>query len=53
VSDSRRQSDLKLSVLADYFDAWEAEHGLLTVEELATAADELGVPRSTTANPAA
>ena len=44
---------LRTESLAEFLDAWEAEHGPLTVEELATAADELGLPTSTITNPAA
>jgi hypothetical protein len=35
---------LRAEALADYLDAWEAEHGPLTAEELAVAAAELSLP---------
>lgn len=44
---------LRTEALSEFLDAWEADHGPLTVEELAIAAEELGVPKSTTTNPAA
>ena len=34
---------LRAEALTDYLEAWEAEHGPLTAEELASAAAELGV----------
>ncbi len=44
---------LRVEALADFLDAWEAEHGPLTADELSTAAAELGLPRSSTTKPAA
>ncbi|MGH3975490.1 MAG: hypothetical protein ACRDS9_19495 [Pseudonocardiaceae bacterium] len=44
---------LRAEALADFLDAWEAEHGPLTAAELATAAAELGLPESATTTPAA
>lgn len=35
---------LRAEALADFLDQWEADHGELTAEELATAHAELGVP---------
>jgi hypothetical protein len=35
-------AQLRAEALADYLEAWEAEHGTLTMEELASAAAELG-----------
>jgi hypothetical protein len=43
---------LRAEALADFLDDWEAEHGQLTVEELARATAELGLP-SASADPAA
>lgn len=37
---------LRAEALADYLDAWEAQHGPLTAEELAAATAELGLPAS-------
>lgn len=34
---------LRAEALADYLEEWEAEHGPLTADELASAAAELGV----------
>ncbi len=34
---------LRADALAEFLDAWEAEHGELTPDELARAADELGL----------
>jgi hypothetical protein len=34
---------LRAEALAEYLDDWEAEHGPLTADELASAAAELGV----------
>lgn len=39
---------LRTEALADFLDAWEAEHGSLTATELANAADELALPKSAT-----
>jgi hypothetical protein len=39
---------LRAEALADFLDAWEAEHGPLTAEELATATAELGLPNAGT-----
>ncbi len=44
---------LRAEALADFLDAWEAEHGELTSEELARAAEELGLPESSVVRPAA
>ena len=44
---------LRAEALADFLDAWEAEHGELTADELARAADELGLARSAAVSPAA
>ena len=38
--------------LADFLDAWEAEHGSLTAAELAKAAAELALPTPATSEPA-
>ncbi len=34
---------LRTEALADYLEEWEAKHGTLTMEELASAAAELGI----------
>jgi hypothetical protein len=39
-------SKLRAEALAEFLDGWEARHGVLTVEELATAERELGVASS-------
>jgi hypothetical protein len=44
---------LRADALAEFLDGWEAEHGELTPDELARAADELGLPRSVAVRPAA
>jgi hypothetical protein len=44
---------LRNEALADFLDAWEAEHGSLTTAELAKAADELALPKPSTTEPAA
>jgi hypothetical protein len=44
---------LRAEALADFLDAWEAEHGSLTAEELATATAELGLPKPTATESAA
>ncbi len=44
---------LRSEALAELLDAWEAEHGLLTTEELARAAAELALPSPATTEPAA
>ena len=44
---------LRADALSEYLDAWEAEHGPLTADELATAAAQLRSPPSTGAQPAA
>ncbi|MGI8780886.1 MAG: hypothetical protein ACR2L8_12120 [Solirubrobacteraceae bacterium] len=44
---------LRTEALADFLDAWEAEHGSLTAAELATAAAELALPKPATTEPAA
>lgn len=43
---------LRADALSDFLDEWEAEHGQLTADELATAAAELRLPTSTFAKPA-
>ncbi len=42
---------LRADALADYLDAWEAEHGSLTAAELSRAAAELAVPGPAAAQP--
>ena len=44
---------LRSEALTEYLDAWEAEHGALSADELAAAATELGLPAGTTEHPAA
>jgi hypothetical protein len=44
---------LRAEALSEFLDAWEAEHGPLTAEELATATAELGLRSTTITNPAA
>ncbi|MGQ0481835.1 MAG: hypothetical protein ACT4O0_12550 [Pseudonocardia sp.] len=44
---------LRAEALADYLDAWEAEHGPLSADELAVAARELGLPAPGRSEPAA
>ncbi|MDQ6777408.1 MAG: hypothetical protein M3071_14590 [Actinomycetota bacterium] len=44
---------LRTEALADFLDAWEADHGSLTVDELAKAAAELTLPKPATTEPAA
>jgi hypothetical protein len=44
---------LRADALSEFLDAWEAEHGSLTADELATAAAQLRAPPSTSAQPAA
>lgn len=44
---------LRSEALAGYLDAWEAEHGSLTAEEIAAATAELGLPESARSDPAA
>ena len=39
-------SKLRAEALAEFLDGWEAEHGVLTVEELARAERELGTAGS-------
>jgi hypothetical protein len=39
--------------LAEYLDAWEADHGELTAEELARAAAEMGLSHEPRMGPAA
>jgi hypothetical protein len=39
-------SKLRAEALAEFLDGWEAAHGVLTAEELATAERELGVAGS-------
>jgi hypothetical protein len=42
-------SKLRAEALAEFLAGWEAEHGVLTPEEIARAERELGVPASDTA----
>jgi hypothetical protein len=42
-------SKLRAEALADFLAGWEAEHGMLTAEEIARAERELGVTASDTA----
>lgn len=42
-------SKLRAEALADFLDGWEAEHGVLTVAEIARAERELGLAASDTA----
>lgn len=42
---------LRTEALAEFLDAWEAEHGALTAEELTRAASELAVPIAVRAGP--
>ena len=44
---------LRAEALADFLDDWEAGHGTLTPEELASAAAELGLSGGSSAEPAA
>jgi hypothetical protein len=44
---------LRAEALAEFLDTWEAEHGELTADELASAAEELGLPQSAVVRPAA
>lgn len=44
---------LRAEALAEFLDTWEAEHGELTSDELARAAEELGLPKSAVVRPAA
>lgn len=44
---------LRAEALAEFLDTWEAEHGELTSDELARAAEELGLPQSAAARRAA
>lgn len=44
---------LRAEALAEFLDTWEAEHGELTSDELARAAEELGLSRSAAIRPAA
>lgn len=37
---------LRSEALAEFLDQWETEHGMLTEEEVAQAAAELGLPAS-------
>lgn len=39
-------SKLRADALAEFLDAWEAQHGVLTAEELAAAERELGMADS-------
>jgi hypothetical protein len=39
--------------LAEFLDAWEAEHGELTAEELARATAEMGLPLESRMGPPA
>jgi hypothetical protein len=44
---------LRSEALADFLDAWENEHGLLTAEEIAAATLELGLPGTASTAPTA
>ena len=44
---------LRAEALAEFLNDWEAEHGPFTAEELARASRDLGLPTSTTSEPAA
>ncbi len=44
---------LRADALSEFLDAWEAEHGSLTADELASAAAELGSLPATSAEPPA
>jgi len=44
---------LRAEALADYLDSWEAEHGPLSIEELARAARDLSLPGAPQGHPAA
>ncbi len=44
---------LRADALSEFLDAWEAEHGPLADEELATAAAEMALPPPTAAGRAA
>lgn len=44
---------LRAEALAEYLDAWEADHGELTAEELARAAAEMGLSHEPRMGPAA
>lgn len=44
---------LRAEALAEFLDTWEAEHGELTSDELARAAEELGLPPPAIVRPAA
>ena len=44
---------LRAEALAEFLDAWEAEHGELTAEELARATAEMGLPFASGVGPAA
>jgi len=44
---------LRADALSEFLDVWEAEHGPLTVDELATAAAQLGSLPATGPQPAA
>lgn len=46
-------AQLRVDALAEFLDAWEAEHGQLSSDELARAAEELGLPQSAAARRAA
>lgn len=43
---------LRTDALAEFLDNWEAEHGQLTADELAKAAEELGLPQTAGVRPA-
>ncbi len=44
---------LRAEALADFLDAWEAEHGPLTSAELGQAATELALPKPASTEPVA
>ncbi len=46
-------SKLRTEALSDFLDAWEAEHGVLTADELRKAATELALPEPASTEPTA
>lgn len=44
---------LRAGALSDFLDAWEADHGPLTYDELSKAATELALPKPASTEPAA
>lgn len=45
------ESKLRAEALADFLDAWEAEHGALSGDQIAAATEELGIDAPTAALP--